>query len=78
MRRRRSIAWLCYRGALFAIAFAVAFAQMAAGKAITAQESDEAGGNGDRDALIALFEATSGQHWVNNQNWLSGKPLSAW
>ena len=78
MRRRRSSAWLCYRGALFTIAFVFAFAQPAAFTATNAQESEESAEDGDRDALIALFEATGGQDWVKNQNWLSGKPLSAW
>ena len=33
---------------------------------------------GDRAALIALYNATDGPNWENNDNWGSGQPLSAW
>ena len=32
----------------------------------------------DRAALIALYEATDGPNWVNNENWLTDAPLGAW
>lgn len=32
----------------------------------------------DRNALIALYEATGGANWVDNTNWCSDKPLSEW
>ena len=32
----------------------------------------------DRDALVILYNATSGDNWANNDNWLSDKPLSGW
>ncbi len=32
----------------------------------------------DKDALIALYEATDGDNWVSNQNWLSDKPIGTW
>ena len=32
----------------------------------------------DRDALVALYEATNGPHWVDNTNWLSDRPLGEW
>ena len=32
----------------------------------------------DRDALVALYNATGGPNWTNNTNWLSGKPLGQW
>ena len=32
----------------------------------------------DRDALVALYNATSGDSWANNDNWLSDKPLGEW
>ncbi len=32
----------------------------------------------DRDALIALYQATDGDNWRNNTNWLSDKPLYTW
>ena len=32
----------------------------------------------DRPPLVALYNATDGEHWVNNRNWLSEAPLGAW
>lgn len=32
----------------------------------------------EREALIALYNATDGPHWVNNSNWCSDNPLSEW
>ncbi|MDE0196659.1 MAG: trypsin-like peptidase domain-containing protein [Caldilineaceae bacterium] len=32
----------------------------------------------DEDALIALYEATGGDNWTSNQNWLSNKPIGTW
>ncbi len=32
----------------------------------------------DRDALVALYNATNGPNWTNNTNWLSDKPLGEW
>ena len=32
----------------------------------------------DREALIALYNATDGPNWTNNDNWLSDKPLGEW
>ena len=32
----------------------------------------------DRDALIALYNATDGPNWANNENWLTGAPISQW
>ena len=32
----------------------------------------------DEDALIALYEATDGDNWVSNQNWLSNRPIGNW
>ena len=32
----------------------------------------------DRDALVALYEATDGPNWENNTNWLSDAPLGTW
>ena len=33
---------------------------------------------GDRAALMALYEATEGDNWTNNENWGSDKPLHEW
>ena len=32
----------------------------------------------DRDALVALYNATDGPNWRENQNWLSDRPISEW
>lgn len=34
--------------------------------------------NDDRPALVALYNATNGDNWVNNANWLSNEPMSEW
>ena len=34
--------------------------------------------NLDRDALVALYNATDGASWLDNTNWLSDKPLDDW
>ena len=33
---------------------------------------------GDRDVLVALYLATDGDNWANNDNWLSDAPISTW
>ena len=32
----------------------------------------------DREALVALYESTGGENWVNSVNWLSDRPLVDW
>ncbi|CAB1103811.1 unnamed protein product [Ectocarpus sp. CCAP 1310/34] len=32
----------------------------------------------DRDALVALYNATEGGRWSTNRNWNTGAPLSQW
>ena len=32
----------------------------------------------DRDALVALYEATDGPNWENSENWLTDAPLGEW
>lgn len=32
----------------------------------------------DREALVALYESTRGESWVNATNWLSDRPLAEW
>ena len=34
--------------------------------------------NPDRAALVALYNATDGPNWVNNENWLTDAPLADW
>ena len=42
---------------------------------VEAQGQDHAG---DRQALVALYNATDGENWANNENWLSEEPLDDW
>ena len=32
----------------------------------------------DRAALVALYDATNGENWARNTNWLSSQPLGDW
>ena len=32
----------------------------------------------DRDVLVALYHATDGDNWSNNDNWLSDAPIGTW
>ena len=41
-------------------------------------EDEEAELAAEREALIALYNATDGPHWNNNTNWCSDRPLSEW
>lgn len=41
-------------------------------------EDAQSTGDPERDALIALYNATDGDHWTNNTNWCSDKPLNEW
>ena len=34
--------------------------------------------NADLEALIAFYNATDGDHWLDNTNWLSEQPLQYW
>ena len=34
--------------------------------------------DGERAALVALYNASGGSSWVNNTNWLSGRPIALW
>ena len=52
---------------------------------ITAAAGDDASGtseiavhNPDRGALVALYEATGGPNWVDDENWLTDAPLGEW
>ena len=41
------------------------------------EETEEEDEN-DRAALVALYEATGGDNWHSNSNWLSSAPLKDW
>ena len=44
----------------------------------SAQGTAEITVNLDRAALVALYQATGGRDWVNNDNWLTSAPLRDW
>ncbi len=49
-----------------------AIAPVAASKALMAASA------GDRDILVALYNATDGPNWVNDDKWLTDAPLGEW
>ena len=44
----------------------------------TATVTVDQSANPDRAVLMTLYETTDGPNWVNNDNWLSEKPLGDW
>ena len=38
----------------------------------------ESSQDGDREALVALYHATGGDDWTNNDGWLSDRPITEW
>ena len=48
------------------------------GTLLLAAEARTQGLAADRAALVALYNATDGPNWKNNQNWLSDEPLDEW
>ena len=34
--------------------------------------------NSDREALVAIYNATNGSYWLRKHNWLSDKPIRLW
>ena len=43
-----------------------------------APDADAGESSSDRDALIALYNATNGANWTRNDGWLSDAPISEW
>lgn len=48
------------------------------GLAVSAQTASESEMSMEREALMALYEMTDGDHWTNNENWGSNKPVGEW
>ena len=46
--------------------------------AVDADAELELEGPTDWDVLVALYDATNGDNWTNNDNWCTDKPLSEW
>ena len=46
--------------------------------AVVHSETMFAAGDTDRDALVALYQATDGENWLRNDNWLTDAPIYTW
>ena len=46
--------------------------------AATAPPAASGSAETDREALVALYNATNGENWRNNDNWMSDAPLGEW
>ncbi len=46
--------------------------------AATAPPAASGSAETDREALVALYNATDGENWNRSDNWLSGAPLGEW
>ncbi len=51
---------------------------LSAVQSFTVTVEDEAGRNADRAALAAIYEATGGAGWTDDENWLTDAPLASW
>ncbi len=80
-----AVAWTTSDASVAAVDASGLVTAMANGNAtITATAGDASGvseitvENPDRAALAALYHATDGPNWVNNENWLTDAPLGEW
>ena len=71
-----SVATVDASGLVTGVAEGTATVTAAAGDASGASEITVE--NPDRAALVALYNATDGPNWVNNENWLTDAPLGDW
>ena len=46
--------------------------------ATTAPPAASGSAETDREALVAIYNTTDGENWINNYNWLSDAPLGEW
>ena len=65
-------------GLLMAVDVGITTVTAASGDVSTAVVVTVAQSAGDRVALVALYEATDGPNWIDNENWLSDAPLREW
>ena len=72
----RSVATVDASGLVTGVAEGAATIAAMAGDARGSSEITVA--NPDRAALVALYEATDGPNWVNNDGWLTDAPLGEW
>ena len=72
MTSTRTTRWLALLGMVLALALPALL--MACGRDSAERGSVET----DREALVALYNATDGENWDDNDNWLSDAPLGEW
>ena len=65
-------------GLLIAVDVGITTVTAASGDVSTAVVVTVAQSAGDRVALVALYEATDGPNWIDNENWLTDAPLREW
>ena len=65
-------------GLLMAVDVGITTVTAASGDVSTAVVVTVAQSAGDRVALVALYEATDGPNWIDNENWLTDAPLREW
>ena len=59
------------------VVLALVAASLVAPFAIAVSAAEESGVADDREALVALYEATSGTAWSRSSGWLSDQPIGA-
>ena len=69
----RRMVWLAGLAAAIALCVLLTAPGGTVGAAATAQQDST-----DRAALVALYNATDGDNWTNNTNWLSSEPIGQW
>ena len=57
---------------------AIGVAEVFANAVRSEETKPRAGVTADRDVLVALYEATDGPNWSQNDNWLTDAPLGDW
>ena len=80
------VAWLSADTAVAVVNESGLVTAVGSGAVIVTATAGEASGdalvtvaiNPDRGALVALYNATDGPNWVNNENWLTDAPLGEW
>ena len=78
-RASRVLLWAGLVGSAAGAARAQPADPCAPGPALTAARVQAAQDHaGDREALVALYDAAGGPGWIDRTNWLSGEPLGTW
>ena len=87
MTRTRTTRWVTLFSFILALALTAALAACASDEPSGGTVSDRtastptetpASAETDREALVALYNATDGENWNRSDNWLSDAPLGEW